>query len=116
MRHQKKKLTLDRKSPARRSLLANLAESLVLYEKIKTTKAKAKTVRPLVERLITAAKKNDLNSRRKLLSVLYHKKAVAKALEVLGPRYQERAGGYTRIIKLGRRQGDNAEIAQIELV
>ncbi|OGY43681.1 MAG: 50S ribosomal protein L17 [Candidatus Buchananbacteria bacterium RIFCSPHIGHO2_01_FULL_39_14] len=116
MRHRKKGKILDRKKAPRKALLRSLATSLILYEKIKTTKAKAKTVRPLVERLITAAKKNDLNSRRKLLSVLYHKKAVAKALEVLGPRYQERAGGYTRIIKLGRRQGDNAEIAQIELV
>ena len=83
---------------------------------MKTTKAKAKAVRPLVEKLITLAKKNDLNSRRRLIKVLYHKKAVSKALEVLGPRYLERKGGYTRIIKIGRRDGDAAEMVQIEFV
>ncbi|MFA6254567.1 MAG: 50S ribosomal protein L17 [Patescibacteria group bacterium] len=116
MRHRKKGKILDRKKESREALLRSLATSIVIYEKIKTTKAKAKAVKPLVEKLITTAKKNDLTARRKLLTILYHKKAVNKALEVLGPRYKERQGGYLRIINLGRRQGDGAEIVQIEFV
>ncbi|OGY46468.1 MAG: 50S ribosomal protein L17 [Candidatus Buchananbacteria bacterium RIFCSPHIGHO2_01_FULL_44_11] len=116
MRHQKKGKTLDRKAASRKALLRGLANNFIIYEKMKTTKAKAKAVRPLVEKLITLAKKNDLNSRRRLIKVLYHKKAVSKALEVLGPRYLERKGGYTRIIKIGRRDGDAAEMVQIEFV
>jgi large subunit ribosomal protein L17 len=116
MRHRKKGKILDRKKSAREALLKNLATSLILYEKIKTTKAKAKTVKPLVEKIITLAKNNNLTSRRQLITLLYHKKAVAKALEVLGPRYQQRKGGYTRIVNLGLRPGDGAEIAQIELI
>ena len=97
-------------------MMRNLATSLVLYEKIKTTKAKAQALRPLVERLVTVAKKNDLTARRRLLAVLYDKKAVSKALEVIGPRYKDRNGGYTRITKIGPRQGDGADVAQIEFV
>ena len=116
MRHRSKKKILDRKKAPRKALLRGLATSIILYEKIKTTEAKAKAVKPIVEKLVTTAKKNDLTTRRKLLSVLYHKNAVNKALEVLGPRYQDRPGGYTRIVKLGKRQGDGAEIVQIEFV
>ncbi|MBI3291105.1 50S ribosomal protein L17 [Candidatus Falkowbacteria bacterium] len=116
MRHRKKTKILDRKKAPRKALLRSLATSVIVYEKVKTTKAKAKAVKPIVEKLITTAKKNDLTARRKLLSVLYHKKAVTKALEVLGPRYLSRQGGYTRIINLGPRQGDGAEMVQIELV
>ena len=97
-------------------MMRNLATSLILYEKIKTTKAKAQALRPMVERLVTVAKKNDLTTRRRLLSVLYDKKAVSKALEVIGPRYRDRQGGYTRITKIGPRQGDGADVAQIEFV
>ena len=97
-------------------MMRNLATSLILYEKIKTTKAKAQALRPLVERLVTVAKKNDLTARRRLLAVLYDKKAVSKALEVIGPRYKDRNGGYTRITKIGPRQGDGADVAQIEFV
>jgi large subunit ribosomal protein L17 len=116
MRHQKKKVTLDRNTAARRSLLANLAESLILHEKIKTTKAKAKAVRSLVERLVTKAKKNDLAARRQLKRVLYTDNAVDKTMEVLGPRYLERKGGYTRITLLGVRKGDAGEEAMVEFV
>ena len=116
MRHRNKGRTLDRKSNSRKALLRNLATGIIIYEKVKTTKAKAKVVRPIVEKLVTMAKKNNLTARRKLLEVLYHKKAVNKTLEVLGPRYKERKGGYTRIIKIGQRQGDNAEVVQIEFV
>lgn len=97
-------------------MLKNLAASIVIYEKVKTTKAKAKAVRPLVEHLITLGKKNDLKTRRYLLQNLYIKTAINKILEELGPRYLNRKGGYTRTINLGRRQGDGAEIVQIELV
>lgn len=116
MRHRSKIKILDRKKAPREALLRGLATNIIIYEKINTTKAKAKAVKPLVEKLITTAKKNDLTARRKLLDVLYHKKAVNKALEVLGPRYKERAGGYTRIIKTPNRQGDNAEMVTIEFV
>lgn len=116
MRHLKSKITLDRKTAARRSLLANLAESLILYEKIKTTKAKARAMRSLVEKLITKAKKNTLASRRELMRVLYTKNAINKTLEVLGPKYKDRAGGYTRITLLGNRKGDNGEEAMVEFV
>ena len=116
MRHRKKGKILDRKKEPRKALLRNLATSIIIYEKVKTTKAKAKAVRPLVEKLVTTARKNDLTARRKLLEILYHKKAVNKILEILGPRYKDRKGGYTRIINLGRRQGDGAEIVQIEFV
>ncbi len=97
-------------------MLRNLAASVLIYEKIKTTSAKAKAVRPLVEKIITAAKKNDFNSWRKLTRVLPQKMAIKKVMEVLGERYEGRHGGYTRIVKLGARSGDGAEMAQIELV
>lgn len=116
MRHLSKKVTLDRKTAARRSLLANLAESLIIYEKIKTTKAKAKAVRSLVERLVTKAKPNDLAARRQLMRVLYTHNAIKKTMEVLGPRYLKREGGYTRITLLGNRKGDAGEEAMVEFV
>jgi large subunit ribosomal protein L17 len=116
MKHRKKKTTLDRKAGARRALLRGLATSVVLYENVNTTLAKAKAVRPVVERLITVGKKKTLDSRRRLARTLTVESAVNKVLEELGPRYAERAGGYTRIIRLGRRKGDGAEIAQIQLV
>lgn len=97
-------------------MLRNLASSILIYEKVKTTEAKAKAVRPLTEKLITVACRGDLTARRKLIAVLPQKMAVKKAMEVLGKRYKDRKGGYTRIIKLGTRQGDGADIVQIELV
>lgn len=116
MRHRKKGKILDRKIAPRQALLRNLATSIIIYEKVKTTKAKAKVVKPIVEKLITIAKTNNLTSRRQLLQTLYHKKAVNKALEVLGPKYKDRKGGYTRIINLGPRKGDGAEMVYIEFV
>jgi len=97
-------------------MLRNLASSILIYEKVKTTEAKAKVVRSMVEKAITAAKAGDLTARRKLIEILPQKMAVKKAMEVLGARYKERAGGYTRIVKLGSRVGDGAKIVQIELV
>ena len=116
MRHRKKGKTLDRKTAPRKALFRSLAVSLVLYEKIKTTKAKAKAIKPIVEKLITKGKVDNITVRRNLLKYLYKESAVKKVLEELGPRYKERKGGYTRILNLKRRQGDGAEIVQIELV
>lgn len=116
MRHRNKNKILDRKKGPRELMLRNLASSIILYEKVKTTRAKAAAVRPLVEKLITVSKAQDLTARRTLLEVLLQKNAVLKAMEVLGARYKERDGGYTRTIKLGARQGDGAEMVQIELV
>ena len=97
-------------------MLRNLASSILIYEKIKTTETKAKAIKPLVEKLITISKKGNLTAMRRLIEVLPQKMAVKKAMEVLGERYKDRKGGYTRIIKLGKRQGDGADIVQIELV
>ena len=116
MRHRNKNKILDRKKGPRELMLRNLASSIILYEKVQTTKAKAEAVRPLVEKLITISKAQDLNARRSLLEVLLQKNAVLKAMEVLGGRYKERNGGYTRTIKIGTRQGDGAQMVQIELV
>ena|SRR3989338_1769456 len=116
MRHRKTGTILGREKAPREAMLRNLAASLVLYEKIKTTSAKAKAIRPIVERLITDGKISNLTVRRKLLSFFYTEQPVKKVLEVLSPRYQERAGGYTRITKIGPRQNDGAEMVQIEFV
>jgi large subunit ribosomal protein L17 len=116
MRHRNKNKILDRAKGPRELMLRNLASSIILYEKVQTTRAKAAAVRPLVEKLITISKANDLAARRYLLEVLLQKNAVYKALEVLGVRYKDRNGGYTRTIKLGARQGDGAQMVQIELV
>ncbi|MGI6374058.1 MAG: 50S ribosomal protein L17 [Patescibacteria group bacterium] len=116
MRHRKKNKILDRQKGPRELMLRNLASSILLYEKVTTTKARAQAVRPLVERIITASKAGDLTARRGLIKVLLQKNAVKKAIEVLGVRYQDRPGGYTRIVKLGRRAGDGAEMVLIELV
>lgn len=116
MRHRHSIPTLDRKKAPREALLRNLAMSVVLHEKVKTTSAKARAVRPLVEQSITIGKEGTLVARRRLHAIFYHVNAVKKVLEVLAPRYKDRQGGYTRITKLGRRQGDGAEIVQLEFV
>ncbi|MFH1822650.1 MAG: 50S ribosomal protein L17 [Patescibacteria group bacterium] len=116
MRHKKKGKILDRKKAPRELMLRNLAASIIIYEKVKTTEAKAKAVKPLVEKIITTSKQGDLNARRKLIVFLPQPKAIKKAMEVLGKRYQSRPGGYVRIIKLNQREGDGAKIVQIELV
>jgi large subunit ribosomal protein L17 len=97
-------------------LLRGLATNLVLYEKIKTTDAKAKTLKPIFEKYITKAKSNSLLIRRQLQKYFYTEGAVKKMIEEIGPRYKDRKGGYTRIIKLGQRKGDGAKIVQLELV
>lgn len=117
MRHRKTGTKLGRKTGPRGALLRNLATSIILFEKVQTTRAKAKAVRSLVERMITAGKKKDaLNARRAIARHLYGTNAQKKILEDLAPRYKTRDGGYTRITQLGRRRGDSAEMVQIELV
>lgn len=116
MRHRKKGTKLGREKAPREALLRNLAASVILHEKVKTTEAKAKAVKPLVEKAITSGKLQSLASRRKLLSFFYTDHPVNKIFDVLAARYENRPGGYTRIIKLGHRKNDGADIVQIELV
>lgn len=116
MRHRVKTKKLDRKKAPRESMLKNLASSIIIYEKVKTTEAKAKTVKPMLEKIITASIKNDLASRRELIKMLPQKMAVKKAMEILAVKYKDRRGGYSRIIKLNKRIGDSANMVQIELV
>ena len=116
MRHNKTTAKLSRKTAPRKAMLANLAMQLILFEAITTTEAKAKELRKYIEPMITKAKKGALGDRRMLIGKLPTKKVVSKLFEVIGPRYTERDGGYTRIIKLNRRVGDNAKMAKIELV
>ncbi|HNU96576.1 MAG TPA: 50S ribosomal protein L17 [Candidatus Magasanikbacteria bacterium] len=116
MRHKSNKITLDRAKAGRRALLSNLAESLILYGKIKTTKAKAKATRSAVEKLVTLAKKDTLAARRQIAQTLYTKNSVKKLMEVYGPKYKEVKGGYTRIFILKNRKGDGAEEAVVEFI
>ncbi|MEK7139148.1 MAG: 50S ribosomal protein L17 [Patescibacteria group bacterium] len=116
MRHRHTIPTLDRNRDARQALLRGLATNLVLRDKIRTTTAKAKAVKPIVERLVTIAKTNNLTARRRLVAYLYTDGAVRKMLEVIGPRYTDRSGGYTRIIKTGPRKGDGGDTAILEFV
>ncbi|MBT5808583.1 50S ribosomal protein L17 [Candidatus Uhrbacteria bacterium] len=116
MRHRKKGKILGRPKASREALLRNLAASIVLHEKVQTTVAKAKAVKPFVERAITTGKTPTLASRRKLMKFFYTAHAVEKILDVLGPRYANRPGGYTRIVKIGPRKNDGADMVQIELV
>lgn len=97
-------------------ILSNLAASLFWEGRIETTLAKAKAVRPLAEKMITKARKGDLHSRRTVLKTIPDNEVVTKLFDEIGPRYAERPGGYTRIVKLGPRRGDGAEMAIIELV
>src|ERR1700749_2589423 len=114
MRHQRKTVKLGRKEGHRKSLLANLAVSLIEHNRIKTTLAKAKALRPLAEKLVTIGKKNSIHARRTAKAVLRQDKAVTKLFAEIAPRAASRKGGYTRIIKLPQRLSDAAEVAFIE--
>ncbi len=116
MRHKISGKKLNRTSSHRSALSANLASSLLLHEQIFTTVAKAKFIRPFVEKLITKAKDDTLASRRLILSRLKDKSAVKKLMDVVAKRYVARPGGYTRIVKAGFRQGDAAPMVYIELL
>lgn len=99
-----------------RQIMANLASDLFIHEKVTTTHAKAKAVRPFAEKLITKARKGDLHSKRIVMKTITNRDAVVKLFDDVAPRYEDRPGGYTRITKLGPRRGDAAEEAIIELV
>lgn len=116
MRHGIKTKKLNRTSSHRKALMSNMAVSLVLHEQITTTLPKAKLIRPVLEKLVTIAKKADLNARRALLATLKSELAVNKLLEVIAVRYKDRNGGYLRIMKAGFRYGDMAPMAVIEFV
>ena len=116
MRHQKKTIKLGRTSEHRKALLANQVCSLIEHERIKTTLAKAKAVRPLAEKMVTLGKKGSLHARRTALAVLRHKNAVKKLFDNIAPRSATRNGGYTRIVKLGQRKSDSAPVAFLEWV
>ena len=117
MRHNKKyNPSFGRHRGPRKALIRGLVHSLVEHERIKTTLSKAKTVRPLVEKAITMGKRGDVHSRRLLLSRYPNKTTVEKIIDDLAPRFQDRQGGYTRIIKLGFRSGDQAPLAYLEFV
>lgn len=115
MKKRKKGRKLHRKKDQRRTLLKSLACALVLKERIQTTEAKAKEVRPLIEKSITVAKGENLAAARQLFKI-FPKNLVKKLIEEIAPRYKERKGGYVRIIKLGQRKSDSARMAIIELV
>jgi large subunit ribosomal protein L17 len=116
MRHQKKTIKLGRTAEHRKALLANQVCSLIEHERIKTTLAKAKAVRPLAERMVTLGKNGSLHARRTALAVLRQKGAVKKLFDNIAPRSADRMGGYTRIVKLGARKSDSALIAFLEWV
>ena len=117
MRHAKQRNKLSRDSAHRRSLLRNLSRELIEHERIRTSQAKAKAVKPEVEKLITLAKRGDLHARRRALSELGQDRFIVhKLFEEIAPRYSERPGGYTRIIKLGPRRSDSTEMVFLELV
>lgn len=116
MRHGDKNNNLSRTASHRKALLSNLACQLFKYKKIVTTLAKAKALRPYAEPLITKAKENTTHQRRIVFSYLQDKEAIKELFDVISPKIAARPGGYTRVIKLGKRAGDNAEIAMIELV
>ncbi len=115
MRKRKRGRKLSRKRDQRQALLKSLASALILNERIRTTEAKGKELRPFVEKFITRTKKRDLASRR-LLAKFFSRRVVKKLIDEIGPRYKERKGGYTRIIKLGPRKSDGAKMAIIELI
>ena len=116
MRHRVAHRKLSRTTEHRLSLLRNMAASLITHERIRTTVAKAKELRPFVEKLVTLGKRDSLHARRRALSVLSSKTVVRRLFSDVSPRFSERPGGYTRILKLGPRQGDGAPMAFIEFV
>jgi len=116
MRHNKTGRRLGRNSSHRAAMMRNMVTSLLDHEKITTTTTRAKELRKIAEKMITLGKRGDLHARRQALQVIRDRKVVGKLFEMVGPRYKDRPGGYTRILRLGNRQGDNAPICQIELV
>jgi large subunit ribosomal protein L17 len=116
MKHNITHRKLNRTTSHRKALMMNMSNALIKHEQITTTLPKAKELRPFVEKIITLGKKGDLESRRKTIAILQDQKNAKKIFNVFADRYKERSGGYTRIIKIGNRFGDNAPTAVIELV
>jgi large subunit ribosomal protein L17 len=116
MRHRNSGRKLNRTASHRKAMFANMAAALIEHEQIVTTLPKAKDLRPIVEKLVTLAKRGDLHARRQAVSAIRSLAGVKKLFETIGPRYKERAGGYTRVLKAGFRHGDNAPVAVIEFV
>lgn len=118
MRHQKKRLQMGRTAAHRKAMLANMASSLITYERIQTTDAKAKALRPFVEKLLTLGKRGpkDLHARRVVMARLRDADATARLFDTVAPRFVDRPGGYTRIVKVGTRTGDAAPMSIIEFV
>jgi large subunit ribosomal protein L17 len=116
MRHRRSGRKLGRDSAHRRALYANLASALIEHGRIRTTVAKAKEVRPIAEQMITLGRRGDLASRRRAIGYLRSHEVVHKLFSEVAPRFADRPGGYSRIVKLGPRQGDGAEMAYLELV
>jgi len=116
MRHRRKGRKLNRTSSHRKAMFRNMVTDFLDKERIITTVAKAKELRPFAEKMITLGKRDNLHSRRRALSIIRRKSVVHKLFDSLAPRYADRNGGFTRIIRLGFRQGDSAETAIIELV
>ncbi len=116
MRHRKRGRQLSRTSSHRRAMLKNMATSLFSHERVVTTEAKAKELRPYAEKLITWARRGDLHARRQVERFIKDRKASGQLFAEIGPRFAARPGGYTRIVKLGHRSGDGAEMARIELL
>ena len=116
MRHGNAHRKLNRTAEHRRAMWANMAAALIKHEQISTTLPKAKDLRPIVEKLVTLGKRGDLHARRQAISQIRDIAMVKKLFEVIGPRYKDRNGGYTRVLKAGFRHGDNAPAAVIEFV
>src|SRR4249919_1883211 len=116
MRHGKVHRKLNRTAEHRKAMFANMAASLIEHEQIVTTLPKAKELRPVVEKLVTLAKRGDLHARRLAMARMRDEGMVKKLFETIGPRYKERNGGYTRVLKAGFRHGDNAAVAVIKFV
>lgn len=116
MRHRKKGRKLSRTASHKKATMRNMATSLFRHERIETTTAKAKELRPYAERLITLARRGDVHSRRLAATKIQDREVLGKLFDDIAPRYSERPGGYTRVLKLGSRKGDAAEMSLIELV
>ena len=116
MRHRMSRRKLNRTSSHRKAMFANMAVALLKHEQIKTTLPKAKELRPIVDKLITLGKRDSLHAKRRVFAQLRDEAATAKLFETLAPRYAERHGGYTRVLKAGFRYGDSAPMAVIELM
>jgi large subunit ribosomal protein L17 len=116
MRHRRKGRQLSRTSTHRKAMLRNMATSLFKHERVETTEAKAKELRPYAEKLITLARRGDLHARRQVERDIKDRDVSGRLFSEIGPRFASRPGGYTRILKLGHRVGDGAELARIELL